>query len=456
MRRSSSFHLAALFVIGSAGCVGGGSGGTGGTGSGTGATGDGSGTGTGTGTGTDTTSGPSTASVAYNGAAVPVEKFEETLADLYCKLAVLCGSGGNGGKFEFATVEGCKAFSAGELGSDKLSALVKAGKVKYDAAAVGKCLQFITSSCGNMGSGATDSNPSCAAAFTGVGKEGTACTGGQECESGDCAGMMGENCPGKCGKHRGSVGEVCAADPDCKDSLKCTDKKCAVRPAAKAGESCMDTSCEKGLTCSSSGDKATCNAPGGADATCDSSESCAAEFYCKQGMDSPNGKCTARAKLGDACTPEGGPAAVPCVSSSKCIKAGDKATCTAAVKMGGACTASAQCAGIDLACTGGTCKLVPKKGEACTMADPMSGVYITCLPPSVCVSNKCDDPPGDGKPCPDGQCAKGLSCDFKAKVCKAPPGDGQPCSGQCKSGFTCSFDAGKSMGTCKAQSCGGP
>lgn len=411
------------------------------------------GTGTGSGGGADagTGSGSSAAAVAYNGAPVPIGQFAATVADVLCETAVQCHKKALGGKF--ATVDGCKAFLVLIVYPTSLSKLVAAGKVKYDAAAAGKCLQRLSSTC-DAGDGSDD--PTCRSAFQGTGAEGAACEKGQECASHECTGSVASGCPGKCSKKKATAGEACAADADCESNLSCADTMCAALPVAKLGEDCSKSECEKGLHCSFVDSKFTCRKPGMADAICFDHADCSEGFYCNQQIPNTNqGVCTAWAKVGDLCKAGQFSATSPCPPASKCVGDSPTAICTALAGLGGTCASTNLCAGDDLICMGGHCELLPKKGQACTPPDPKSGGSLACLPPAVCAAKVCQDLPTEGEPCAGSACASELICDAKAKVCKAPPGDGEPCTGQCKSGFACSF-GGKATGTCKAVSCPGP
>ncbi len=428
--------------------------------SGGGAAAGGTGTGTGTGTGSDAgstggtdTTGSGTAVNAYpSGAPVPIDQLETTLADVMCKLLVACQDSMLG-KNGFATAEGCMAIAGGNFGANSLVALVKAGKVKYDATAAGKCMQAMGANCGSVSKSSVQS-AACKATFTGTVAEGGACSEDEECASQNCD-QQESACPGKCDKARVAAGGACTLSQHCEAGLGCVDKKCGAQSDAKVGEPCHNNACANGSYCAfEGGDKPTCKAAGGADAKCNGSEACTPEFYCKKTADVQNGTCAPRPKAGEACAASMMGDGIPCLESHVCVAGTNgKGTCQPRVKFGGACSVNAQCMGVDLACVGGACKLLPKKGEACTPPDMASGKYITCMPPTVCNTGKCDDAPGDGKPCASFQCAKGLTC--VQSVCKKPPAKGEECQGQCQEGLDCKFDD-KGKGTCQAPVCGAP
>ncbi|MSQ81417.1 MAG: hypothetical protein EXR77_00665 [Myxococcales bacterium] len=431
-----------------AACVGGGSTG-GGSGTGTGNIGDSGATSggaeTGAGSGTDAVVN------AYGGASIPLDKLEETLADVLCKLQVACSAGA--GEKGFATVEGCKAFlEFGDSGGLKIVTLAKAGKVGYDPSAAGKCLQAMGTTCGELDAG--EEPAACKDAFIGKTAEGKACTDSEECVSQNCAGSTGELCLGTCGKAPSSKGGACTATADCAGDLQCTNNVCNDKVFGKIGDSCEVLECEKGLKCGLSLSKK-CGAPFADGEKCSSLGQCKPESYCKFPPDSGAGTCAQRIKAGEVCATTASGANNPCAVGLSCVTAGDKQSCVGFVTVGGACTSSAQCGGLDLACTSGACKILPKKGQSCTAADLKAGAFYACLPPVLCDNGKCADAPTEGKACVLFQCAKGLTCDAKTQICAQKPGAGEACTGTCKPGFDCQTDkSGK--GTCKAETCGTP
>ncbi len=450
-------HLVAIALVCglSVACVGGSSSG-GGTGTGT-ATGTGTGSGSDAGStgGTDTTGGGTAVNAYPSGAPVPVEQLAATMTDMMCKLMVACQDLASG-KLGFATVEGCKAFSGSKLKSWGLPALIKAGKVKYDATQAGKCLQAMGTKCSAFSSNAEEP-AACKATFIGTIAEGGACTEDQECISQNCD-HPDSNCPGKCGKAPVAAGGACADPAECGSNLTCKDKKCVAAEIAAVGASCAKAECAKGATCDYSAPEAPiCKAAGGADATCSDDAGCLPEFYC-HGSGFPSGTCKPRAKAGEPCATGMTSDGAQCQTTHVCVPGADgKATCLPRVKTGGACTSGEQCLGVDLTCQGGTCKVLPKKGEACAPPAASAGSLFACMPPAVCVESKCGDPPGEGKPCDlFTGCAEGLACD--GKVCKTPPkapGKGEACEGPCQPGLTCKFDD-KGKGTCQAPVCDAP
>lgn len=279
-----------------AACVGGGSTG-GGSGTGTGNIGDSGATSGGAETGAGT--GADTAVNAYGGASIPLDKLEETLTDVLCKLQVAC-SGGDGKK-GFATIEGCKAFASGSgSGGFEVVALAKAGKVSYDPTAAGKCLQAMGANCGSFGSGSEPT--ACQDAFVGKIAEGQACVHTEECISANCAGSSGESCPGKCGKARISKGGPCTDTGDCASGLQCNNKVCGDKVFGKIGDNCDQGQCEKGLICNFADGIAKCAAPVADGEKCVSPDQCKAESYCKVPLDSASGTCVQRIKAGEVCT----------------------------------------------------------------------------------------------------------------------------------------------------------
>jgi len=96
------------------------------------------------------------------------------------------------------------------------------------------------------------------------------------------------------------------------------------------------------------------------------------------------------------------------------------------------------------------------RGEACDTGPECAGDDSFCMgssPPLV--PGICAVRPAEGKPCPDGECARGSYCkgEFPGGTCAPLEADGGPCQwhDDCQSG-SCDYDAGE----CAAVMCSGP
>lgn len=397
------------------------------------------------------TGGTGTTGAAVNaypsGAPIPIEDLNAVQVEVVCKILTQCFV--NDGFV--ATIDGCKAMFA-EFGEEERIALVKAGKIKYDAAQAGKCLQAMGASCTDKN---TQEPAACKAAFVGTAAEGQPCTVDEFCASRRCEGPnKSASCPGKCASPRVAAGGACAADKPCDSGLACAAGKCVAVHTGKAGDACSTDSCASGLFCAtgSTGTSA-CAALLALGSECLDAGDCATGLFCSTASGPGPGKCTALAKAGETCTTSAFEEGAKCLAGLVCVAKSDKSTCVTRAKIGEACTSHAQCGAMDLECSGGTCKPLPKKGQPCTPADMQTGKLASCMPPFVCSAGVCGDPPGAGKPCVESQCASSLVC--ASGTCKAMPGKGEPCDGSCAEGLTCAMDTA-GQGTCQPPLCSTP
>lgn len=409
------------------------------------------GNGSDTGAGTDATTGGDS-SVA-SGNPIPIDQLEGAFADAMCVLAGKCGLFG----MQFAANDSCKAFLKimlkGDDGPGKMVALAKAGKIKYDPNAAGKCLAAMTASCGSFD--APKGPPECKLAFVGQAKAGDPCNSNEECASAFCKRDPQQSfaCPGKCAAPV-KAGEACDSSDGCEGALICAGNKCGAM-GGKAGDPCSSKTCGQGLYCNQSGaTEPVCAALAKIGDKCNQDGSCEAGAFCAQDTKTGEGKCTKFLVPGSDCDVQpmfgSGPSpdAGACGPGNQCLpKVGGQpgqGTCGTPVKLGGACTPG-QCLGIDATCADikdgkGVCKLLPGKGGACVMPDGSSGVLFTCLLPLVCdkATLKCVDPPVAGQDCMM-LCGDGSDCNQGKCVAKGKAG--QSC-GQvsCESGLDCIDD----------------
>jgi len=331
--------------------------------------------------------------------------------------------------------------------------------------------------------------------------DGSACTVGEACKGGACAG--GTALP--CDDGNPCTGDACDAKVGCvfphMNGKACNDgDACTASDACKAG-ACQGTApvqCSDGNPCTID----TCNASGGClykngdGIGCDDGNACTAGDKCKGGGCAPG--APAACDDGNPCTQDGCAAASGCFAKPADGKACDDGNaCTAGdVCKGGKCAAGAgntcddgnpcttdSCAKATgcshAAKDGGACS----DGSACTLGDLCkAGVCvgakpIACDDGNICTSDFCEaklgcvHPANDGVWCDDGDacsgdsickggackglawkvCDDGKPCTTDAcdplKGCVSAPADGKPCS----DGDACTLDDACAGATCQGK-----
>jgi len=243
-------------------------------------------------------------------------------------------------------------------------------------------------------------------------EDGTACTTGDLCKSGQCV----------AGKYTCD----CKVNTDCDDKNGCTDdvcvsssgtKRCDNKPKTNAG--CNDgKACTTGDKCSNSG---VCV---GTPKVCNDSKSCTSD-YC----DTKTGKCVFKPLTGQSCKDSS-----LCTTNDKCQSDGSCKGTAITCNDGNACTKDA-CVAATGKCgftnTSGGCS----DGNACTTSDSCSGGKCSgkaksCSDGNSCTTDKCDTKTGkcgysntnEGKYCASGKaCLKG-KCTCTSSLYKG--GDG--------------------------------
>ena len=280
-----------------------------------------------------------------------ITQFEDAL----CKLDVACGS--------MPDVTTCKAtlqFDSTELAT--LRADVASGKVRYDAAKAGACIDYINQVYGGPctrsalsargADTATDSDV-CEQVIVGSVADGGACFSSFECTSGSCK----------------------PADTTCSRSLACCVGSCAAKPTPiPVGGDCSAPQpgqlCATGSSClptGAVGGAATCQAPSTvAGASCTSLYDCASPLFCSRDTGSATGTCQPPAATGAACNAT--------VTYGSCDDVRDycdatTSKCTRRGGVGAACdVTTANCLGY-ATCLGGTCVAMSTERGACNTAD---------------------------------------------------------------------------------------
>jgi hypothetical protein len=219
---------------------------------------------------------------------------------------------------------------------------IAAGRMSYDAAAAGACLQATRDA---YCLAVPFSDPSCSEMFVGLVAENGACTSDFECVGGGrCLNPScnGQCCVGSCGPpitgtppERADIGEPCETHDDCVENAHCGfDRICAERPDTE-GEPCVFGCARGDLYCDL--DDLVCKAYAGAGELCDPSGDTAPP--CDEAWSYCDSVCKDRPGVGDPC----GVQPQTCIPTAYC----DNGTCKARGTTGDACSSNDQC---DVAC----------------------------------------------------------------------------------------------------------
>jgi hypothetical protein len=382
-----------------------------------------------------------------------LSQFENAYLTTLCQALEQCEPSATYVQDACATTYGSLLATAfADVGAD-----IAAGRVAYSGTAAAACLAAASGAgCALFTSGSPSPAP-CNQVFVGEVAAGAACYDENECDAGYCTVQDSNACPGVCTAYA-AVGASCGGDggPECSANSTCAydggSGSCVALPGA--GADCSGTDrCQTGLVCVGG---ATCRAPGGAGAPCDSAngtEECQSGFYCNL-FDGGSGSCAAQLGSGSACSASvaGVPGAFggECAQGLVCAGYSESFTASGETTVAGTCVAASD--------VGGPCVL--------SLADAGVTVYYSsavtgCLDGLACVLGSCVVPPTSGA------CASDLNapCQTITSYCD-PTGQCQPkqstgasCNpqligGDCQSGY-CDVqlpDGGtsQSAGTCAA------
>ncbi|RYZ08259.1 MAG: hypothetical protein EOO73_09365 [Myxococcales bacterium] len=255
---------------------------------------------------------------------------------------------------------------------------IAAGRVKYHASQVQKCLdEVVARGC----EGLSEREPaSCQSAIEGTLAEGEDCELDAEC-SGNQYCKVASACPGECAPYE-QAGEKCASNDHCASGLKCSGQGFCVAPS-QAGEACQqgEPDCADGLICL--GEDAARKVPGKclvieevldgkAGDPCSLDESlCTAGFACEIKTVAPlAGECVPRVAAGAACRaafPDECPDDQYCQLPENPLNPG---TCTAKPAAGEPCAkgvgAEANVCAPYARCDAGVCRELAHAGESCS------------------------------------------------------------------------------------------
>ena len=271
-------------------------------------------------------------------------------ADALCKLDVSCGS-----MPDTATCKATLQFDSTEFAT--VRADIASGKVHYDAAKAGSCIDYVKSiyggPCTRSGLASVDTNDDvCSDVIVGSVADGGACFSSTECSSANCV----------------------LADTACSRSRMCCAGTCAAKPTPiPVGGDCSTLqpgqACVSGAYCvtDTTSTSQTCKIPSKVAGTaCASVLDCASPFFCSRDSGSATGTCQPAGPTGAACNAT--------VSYGACDDLRDYCDtttlkCTRRAAVGAACDANQSgCVGY-ASCVGGTCVAMSTERGACNTID---------------------------------------------------------------------------------------
>lgn len=311
---------------------------------------------------------------------VAVDDYPAAVREALCRQAARCG--------EVESVEVCLAANVGLIIGFTASerAAIHAGKIFYDDAAAGACVDGIAGASCDLTSQTSRSSPeACQAIIAGALHDGEACTFGAECISQRC--------------------DV----PDC--GMACCAGRCAGEtPPVRGGpgQSCATTPCAAGAFCDSATQVCTALRAAGA--------ACRTPDECQYGLDCAGGTCAAPPVLGQPCAFACRDQGTTCSSVTH--------TCVAVGLVGAACTIAANpsdCSPLYVCDRTGHCSEGIAPGQPCGIGDRCAGDRAFCNVPVGESSGTCALPGPDGSPCARNRACDSLYCDPFANRCAPEP-----------------------------------
>ncbi len=341
---------------------------------------------------------------------VPLSGLEPALYDAVCAQLADCPTPGAGNAFVAYIAANPAQFSCsdqlaadGGFGVGQMREAVDAGRIRYDAAAAGRCLANLNASCGAF-SGGLEADDDCKGVFVGLVPLGGTCYQDEEC-AGDAHCDESAGCPGVC-EASATLGQACDDVPCSRNAegvrLECTSTTANPNPhcvavafdVVGAGESCGEV---------------VADGESQLQAVCDTG------LYCKRNLGAAVGNC-----------------AVPIPQLQTCVPNLD------------ACAGDASC--VAAPAGGFRCEPFTVATTAGAICDPTEQAFCHPLARLDCVGGTCTTvgTGAVGQPCRTSfgtDCNAGLYCDDSgaSPVCATLIADGQPCDTDfeeaCASGF---------------------
>jgi hypothetical protein len=340
------------------------------------------------------------------GGPVQLENVCEEMKDALCSYIKRCDLEWY---LQFAMHETCEhLFECDDLELDEMAKSVESGRMSYDAALAGKCLQAMrTAACADI-EGIFENMPDeCQHVFTGLVAQDGDCYSEDECAEGLYCDETVSECPGQCQPYN-ALGDSCNGGDCDPDVAGCDFSQGVCVTLAGVGDDCDYIDCQEGLVCDDYSDPPVCLDPAPAGSSCTSPRGCEAGLQCV------SGKCTGPAGAGQACDlgEEFGGVLFACQPGYYCD------------------------ADIAHQQTAGTCKPKKSSGSECIL-------FYECTSGLLCIGmsyneqtqeiipGSCGKPLGEGAACTAGfefpECDWDLYCDEQTAVCTTYPGVGDPC-----------------------------
>ncbi len=392
-------------------------------------------------------------------APLTIDTLTPAFVSAYCKSASSCPTS----YLWFASPDSCATLFGAKLSSMEEPALVKAGRLTFNADKAAECLAAISGGSCALEKGGPQA---CRDAFVGVVATGASCEDDRVCVSHWCKGVNQKSATNTSGcgvcTEAIKVGEACTGT-GCAVGSKCIGDKCVADGSVAVGAECAgESSCGASAFCDYDGSKQKCVAFAASGEACKSSSACAGGLMClAKAMTDKSGTCGAARKLGDACFAMGKPgqSGGDCGPGLACGIIGDpdgksvpKLNCVAQKKMGEACTSYWECGMLDAVCISSKCAAWPAIGQPCAKV-----VFsFSCGQNAMCNKDgNCAALPKIGEACTD-LCAQGLSCKFTPGAndgkCAAQPAAGDVCTQDMDchySGLSCGADKKCAAMVCK-------
>lgn len=269
---------------------------------------------------------------------------------------------------------------------------VEAGRLAFDGLAAGTCVETIdTTNCD--GFTFVEGTVECRDVFSGLVGPGDPCYPGaaqhfssarDECAQGYCD-VSGQACPGECVALI-EDDEACLTSQQCAADSFCAEGLCTPRPAL--GEVCSGDACPIDASCVSApgATEGVCVARSQAGQPCDEAEPCSSGFQCL------DGECRSKVATGESCTFRWN-----CAEGERCLdRDGEGRTCGEPGGSNVPCEQPADCV----------------QDHYCGFAEPK-----LCLP-RVALRAPCTA---------EGQCTLGAWCNLEIGECQAGGGEGESC-----------------------------
>lgn len=197
---------------------------------------------------------------------------------------------------KFASHSTCdQLFSCDEMNIAEMTKAVNAGRMSYDAALAGTCLQKMRNAeCTLFDDMFEEIGEECENVFSGLVVQDGACYQENECAEGLYCDETETECPGKCQPYK-AIDQTCTGGDCNPDVAGCDYQQSVCVALAGSGQVCDYIDCEDGLVCDRDSNPAVCINPAGEGGSCTSRRGC------ETGLQCVSGTCKSPAGSGQAC-----------------------------------------------------------------------------------------------------------------------------------------------------------